>query len=64
MTKMTQNRKSVLDWQIANRRADSHILDLAHNLMQPTLKPSTPIDNSLVRHGISHLGAKGQFILR
>jgi hypothetical protein len=33
MAKMTQKRKSVLDWQIASRRADSYILDLAFNLM-------------------------------
>ena len=63
MAKMTQGRKSVLDWQIANRRADSYILDLAYNLMHPPTLPDTTVDANASFHGVSHLGAKGQFVL-
>lgn len=62
MAKMTQGRKSVLDWQIANRRADSYILDLAYNLMHPASPPDTLPDADTSFQGISHLGAKGQFV--
>jgi hypothetical protein len=64
MAKMTQKRKSVLDWQIANRRADSYILDLAFNLMQAPMLDSVIDDNNTLKHGISHLGAKGKFRMR
>jgi hypothetical protein len=64
MAKMTQKRKSVLDWQIANRRADSYILDLAYNLMLPSVPTTPPIDENELIHGISHRGAKGTFHLR
>jgi hypothetical protein len=60
--KMTQRRKSVLDWQIANRRADAYILELAYNLMVPTVIPPDALVNIPVEnHGISHRGAKGYF---
>ena len=64
MAKMTQGRKSVLDWQIANRRADSYILDLAYNLMHPQTTPNTTLDVEASFQGVSHLGAKGQFLLK
>ena len=64
MAKMTQKRKSVLDWQIANRRADSYILDLAYNLMHPPLPVPVEVDDAILKHGISHLGAKGKFTMR
>ena len=64
MAKMTQKRKSVLDWQIANRRADSYILDLAFNLMHPPTPAEVVDDDAILKHGISHLGAKGKFVMR
>jgi hypothetical protein len=64
MAKMTQKRKSVLDWQIANRRADSYILDLAFNLMHPPTPAPVDVDDAILKHGISHLGAKGKFLMR
>jgi hypothetical protein len=63
MAKMTQRRKSVLDWQIANRRANSYMLDLAYNLMQPNLPDLVPTGDDVLIHGISHRGAKGMFTL-
>jgi hypothetical protein len=54
MAKMTQRRKSVLDWQIANRRANSYMLDLAYNLMQPNLPDLVPTGDDVLIHGISH----------
>jgi hypothetical protein len=62
LAKMTQNRKSVLDWQIANRRADSYILDLAYNAMNANALLTTN-DNGYLPDGISPLGAKGRFVL-
>jgi hypothetical protein len=48
MVIMKQRLKSVLDWQIANRCADSYILDLAYNLMQPNLPILPPIDDDVM----------------
>jgi hypothetical protein len=42
--KNDQGQKSVLDWQIANRRAKSYILDLAYNAMNANA-PLTSADN-------------------
>ena len=64
MAKITQKRKSALDWQIANRRADSYILDLTYNLMHPPPPAPVAVDDAMLNHGISHLGAKGKFVMR
>jgi hypothetical protein len=63
MAKMTQGRKSVMDWQIANRRADSYIFDLAYNAMR-SKKPQAPQgeDHALL-DGISSQSSKGAFLL-
>jgi hypothetical protein len=62
--KMTQGRKSVLDWQIANRRADAYILDLAYDAM----KNKVPVFESNVdlgtQDGLSRLASKGIFELQ
>jgi hypothetical protein len=63
LAKMTQRRKSVLDWQIANRRADSYILDLAFNAMS-TSSPSAMSPNPPnAVDGMSRCAAKGRFEL-
>jgi hypothetical protein len=62
MARMPHRWKSVLDWQIANCHADSYILDLAYNLMQPILPILPPVDEDvMIQDGISHRGAKGLF---
>jgi hypothetical protein len=62
--KMTQRRKSVLDWQIANRRADAYILDLAYNAMK-TKAPSVVSNVDLgTGDGLSRLGSKGMLELQ
>jgi hypothetical protein len=61
---MTQRRKSVLDWQIANRRADAYILDLAYNAMK-TKAPSVVSNVDLgTGDGLSCLGSKGMLELQ
>jgi hypothetical protein len=63
-SKMTQRRKSVLDWQIANRRADAYILDLAYNAMKTKAPIMVPKNYSGAGDGISRLGSKGMFELK
>jgi hypothetical protein len=61
---MTQCHKSVLDWQIANRRADAYILDLAYNAMKTKAPSMVPKNYSGAGDGISRLGSKGTFELK
>jgi hypothetical protein len=64
LAKITQGRKSVLDWQIANRtRAESYILDLAYNAMNTNAPMSVPDNGGDAEDGILRLGAKGQFVI-
>jgi hypothetical protein len=46
---MMQRQKSVLDWQIANHRADAYILDLAYDAMK-TKAPSVESNVDLSTH--------------
>jgi hypothetical protein len=63
LAKMTQGRKSVLDWQIANRRAESYILDLAYNAMNTKAPTAVSVNRDDAEDGISRLGAKGEFVI-
>ena len=62
--KMTQGRKSVLDWQIANRRADAYILDLAYDAMKTKVPGFESKVDSGVQNGLSRLASKGIFELQ
>jgi hypothetical protein len=62
--KMTQGRKSVLDWQIANRRADAYILDLAYDAMKTKVPGFESKVDPGVQNGLSRLASKGIFELQ
>ena len=63
LAKMTQGRKSVLDWKIGNHWPESYILDLAFNAMSSRAPSLSTLNDHVEPNGIARYGANGVFLL-